>query len=105
MDGGDPIPTTTHSNTTYRTKSPRSLVEITDGAFTAAYDPDSVSTVLAAINDNGLMTLTFPDDTTMTFYGYIKSFKPNAFVEGEPATAECEIVVTNDNAGVETGPA
>ena len=104
IDGGDAIETTSLSNSTYRTKYPRSLKEITDGTFTAAYDPDAWDDILSAINDNGLITFTFPDGASVAVYGYLKSFSPNEFVEGEPATGEFEIVVTNDNAGTETAP-
>jgi len=106
VDGGDPIDTTTHSNTAYRTKHPRSLKEITDASMTVVYDPDAWADIEAAINDNVAITFNFPGASNgqVVVYGYLKSFTPNEYVEGEQATAECVIVVTNDNAGTETGP-
>jgi len=105
VEGGDPIDTTTHSNIAYRTKYPRSLKEITDASMTVVYDPGAWDNIVAAINDNTLITFTFPDASSLAVYGYLKSFTPNEYVEGEQATAECVIVVTNDNEGTETGPA
>ena len=106
VDGGDPIDETTHTNADWRTKWPRSLVEIQDGTFTMMYDPDGWSAIAAAINDNVLITFTYPDGCGLEFFGYIKSFIPNEYVEGEPATAEVTLVVTNyDHAtGLETAP-
>jgi len=106
LDGGDAIDTTTHSNTAYRTKHQRSLKEITDGSCTVVYDPDAWASIVAAINDNVLITFTFPDGSSVSVYGYLKSFIPNEYVEGEQATAECVIVVTNwnHNTGAEYGP-
>ena len=106
IDGGDAIDTTSHSNSTYRTKYPRTLVEITDASFTAAYDPDAYDDILAQLNVNQAITFTFPGTGTNTLvvYGFLKSFIPNELVEGEQATAEFEIVITNDKAGTETGP-
>jgi hypothetical protein len=107
VDGGDPIDTVTHSNTALRTKHPRSLKEITNGSFTAAYDPNAWDTIMTAINDNTQITFTFPNtgDATFVVWGYLKSFVPGEYVEGEQPTAECEIVITNENdAGAETAP-
>ena len=105
FDGGDSIDTTSLSNAAYKTKFPRTLMDVTDGSFTAFYDPAVVASIIAAINDNVAITITFPDETTMVVYGYLKSFEPGELVEGEAPTAECSIVVTNDNGGTETGPA
>ncbi|HQD86979.1 MAG TPA: hypothetical protein PK822_08755 [Bacillota bacterium] len=106
LEGGDAIDTTTHSNTAYRTKHKRSLKEITDASMTVVYDPGAWTSIVAAINDNTLITFTFPDASSLAVYGYLKSFIPNEYVEGEQATAECVIVVTNwnHNTGAEAGP-
>jgi len=105
VDGGDAIDNTTLSNTRYKTKSPGTLVELTDGSFTAAYDPGELANIYAAINDNALITITYADDTTDAVYGYLKSFTPNEHGERTDATAECVIVATMNNAGTETNPA
>lgn len=108
VDGGDKIDQTSHSNSAFRTAYPRKLKEITDSSFTAMFDPDYYSNIINnVINKNTLITFTFPDSSTVAVYGYLKSFAPNEFVEGEPATGEFEIVITNvhSDTGVETGPA
>jgi len=106
VDGGDKIDATTHSNTEYRTAYPRQLKEITDCSFTAAYDPDAWDGIVAQINVNQLIQFTFPNGHVLDVYGYLKSCTPNEYVEGEGATCEAEIVITNvhDTTGVETGP-
>jgi hypothetical protein len=105
--GGDAIGTTTHSNSAWQTKSPQSLLEAMDGAFTAAYDPDAWDDIVALINDNVLITFVFPDGESVAVYGYVQSFVPNAFVPGEMPTAECVVVITNrnHNTGLEVAPA
>jgi hypothetical protein len=95
IDGGDAIDTTTHTNSALRTKHARSLQDITDGACTVVYDPDAWTSIVALVNDNVLITFTFPTGDTLAFFGYLKSFIPNEYVEGEQATAECVLVVTN----------
>lgn len=105
IDGGDPIVTTTHTNTTYGTKAPRSLKDISNGSFEAAYDPDAYDELLAAVNDNNLITWTFPDGATIAAYGFLANVEFNELQEGELPTITGEIVITNDNAGTETGPA
>lgn len=106
IDGGDMIDTTTHSNSAVRTKHPRSLKEITDGSMTVAFDGDVWDDIFSAINTNQLITFTFPDGDTVAFWGYLRSFTPSEFVEGEQPSAEITIVVTNENdSGNETSPA
>jgi len=104
-DGGDAIDTTTHSNDAWRTKHPRSLKELAEGTFTAAYDVSDLSTIYGAINVNQLITVTFPDNSVLKFYGYLKSFTPGELTEGDMPTAECAIVVTcEDDTGAESAP-
>ena len=107
IDGGDAIDTSSHSNSAVRTKYPRTLKEITDAAFTAAYDPDAWDAIYAAIGANVAITITFPgtDFGNTVVYGYLKSFIPNEYVDGADATAECVVVITNDSSGTETIPA
>jgi hypothetical protein len=106
VDGGDPIDTVTHSNSEVRTKHPKSLKDLTNTTLTVAYDPNVWTEIVALVNDNVLITLSFPSGDALDFYGYLKSFVPGEYVEGEQPTAECEIEVTNwDHAtGLESGP-
>jgi len=97
QDVGDAVDLTTETNAAVRTKNERALKEITDGAFTAAYDPDGWDDIYDAVNDNVLITFTFPDGESVAIYGYLKSFAPSEHADGVQATAECVIVVTNRN--------
>lgn len=105
MDGGGENDTSTMRNTTWRTRAPKSLVTLTEGSMTAAYDPVVYDEILAMLNVNQQITITFPDDSTLVFWGWINEFTPNAAVEGEQPTAEVTIIPSNQNtSGVETPP-
>jgi hypothetical protein len=105
MSGGGSNDTTTMHNTTYRTFAPKQLKTMSESSFTAAYDPEVYQSVISMIGDNQLITITFPDGSTLAFWGWLDEFTPNALVEGEQPTAECTIIPSNQNAsGVETAP-
>ena len=105
VDGGDAIDTTTMRNVKWRTFTPRKLKTLTNSSATVAYDPAVYPQILALINANQLITITFADGSSLDFYGFLKTFTPGPAVEGEQPTAEIEIVPTNKNAsGVETDP-
>lgn len=107
LEGGDPIDTSTQSNVKFRTKHPKSLIEVTNPRFRAFYDPAALSAIHAAINDNVAITFTYPNTGagTLVVQGFLKTFNPSEFKEGEPPTAECEIEITNENSdGEETDP-
>ena len=106
LEGGDKIDQTVMANANVRTYAPRALIDVSDGSMTVAYDPLSLTKLLALINVNTTITVTLPDGSTWTFWGYLKSFIPGELTEGEQPEAECEIVATNVNdSDVETVPA
>lgn len=105
MDGGGPNDTTTMLNTLYRTQSPKKLITMTDATLTVAYDPLVLDDIKSIINENTLITITFPDGSTWVFWGWLNSFIPDALVEGEQPTASVVIHPSNQNASlVETAP-
>lgn len=104
IDGGGEIDITTMLNTTYRTKAPKSLITLTEVALTAGYDAAVYDEVVAMMNINQLITITFPVGDTLAFYGWLNLFQPSDHVEGEFPEAECTIICSNQNAGVETAP-
>ena len=107
LDGGGENDTTTMQNTTYRTRAPKQLVTLTESTLVAAYDPDVYDDIVGAngINNNQLITITFPDGSTLAFWGWINSFVPNEMVEGSQPTANVSIMCSNQNgAGAETAP-
>ena len=106
IEGGDPIDQTTMHNTTWRTQAPRSLASLEELSLTVAYDERCYDQILAILNENGAITVHFPDGATLAFYGYLKRFEPQENQEGERPTANITITPTNwdpDN-NVEEGP-
>jgi len=95
LDGGEKVDNTTMHNTTVRTYSARSLIEMTDASTTAAYDPVVLDQIIALINVEGAWTIHHPNGDTWDFYGYLKSFVPTKNEEGTQPEAEITIVPTN----------
>jgi len=105
VDGGDKIDTTTLSNTNVKTGAPPDLKEITAGSATCSYDPEMLTEAMSAVNVNNLITYTFNNGDSWSFWGYLKSFTPGENATGEKPTADIEIEVTNVNdSDVETVP-
>lgn len=105
LEGGGSIPTSLMSNSVYRTFSPKQLLTLGELNFEAAYDPAVYDEMIATINVNQLITVTFPDTTTLAFWGWLDSFVPNNNVEGERPTASCVIIPSLVNgSNVETAP-
>ena len=97
--------TTTMRNETWRTKQPKSLKTLTDGSLTFQYDPGIYDQILTIIGVNGLITVTFSDDSTLEFYGWLDNFTPGECVEGAMPTATGTIICSNqDDDGDEIAP-
>ena len=84
LDGGGEIDTTVMQNATYRTRAPKALVTLTNCSFTAAYDPAALTTLLSDLNVNQLITITFPDGSTLAFWGWLNSFVPGESARSWP---------------------
>jgi len=104
LAGGGAIDTSTMRNTTYRTSVPKSLIGGSPSSFTGAYDPDLLTEILSALNVNQEIVITYPDDSTLTFWGWIDEFTPNALVEGEQPTASITIIPSNWDGSAEIAP-
>ena len=103
--GGGENDTTTMRNTTWRTKSPKQLKTLSECSFVAAYDPAVYDDIVSMVNVNQQITVTFPDDTTLVFWGWLDEFTPARSVEGEQPTAEITIIPSNQNDSLaETAP-
>lgn len=98
IEGGGEVDTTTMHNVTWRTKNPKKLKTMGECSFTAAYDPAVYDSIVGLINSNQLITVTFPDGSTVAFWGWLDSFTPGESVEGEQPTADCTIICSNQNA-------
>lgn len=101
LDSGDPIDTTTMHNDQWRSMAPRQLVTMTEFTMTAAYDPNIYNTILTLLGTETTVTVTFPDGSTLAFFGFLRSFEPDALTEG--AQPEATITVTPTNADPVTG--
>jgi hypothetical protein len=106
LDGGGSIDTTTMRNTAWRTFAPKSLVTMSEMSLTVAYDSSKVADI-TDLNVNQQIVVTFPDASTLTFWGFVNTFAPGELAEGEQPEAEITIIPTNrDNASppVEVAP-
>lgn len=105
MAMGGAIDTTTMRNSTWRTNAPRKLKSLSQVSSTVAFATVAIDDVKAQIGINQLITVTFPDSSSIVFYGWIEEFTPGAFTEGEQPTATLTIVPSlRDTDGTETAP-
>lgn len=106
VDGGDAIETTTMHNTAWRTNAPRNLKTLTPGNVKASYDPTVFNTIVnSMINIEDTITVTFPDGSTLAFFGYLQKFEPAELKQGEQPEATISFVPTNmDATGAEQAP-
>ena len=95
IDGGEPIDLTTHHNTTWRTFANRSLKTLEPFDITAGYDPNLYSQTILQINVTQSMTVTFPDGSTLTFWGFMRRMVKASLVEGTMPTVVVTFVPTN----------
>jgi len=106
QDGGDENDTTTMHNVTYRTRSPRKLKTLTEMQMTAAYDAKVIDQITSLINVETTVTITYPNGDTLAFFGFLKSFEPDALEEGSQPEATVTVVPTNQDpaTGAEESP-
>lgn len=108
MSQGGPIDTTTMRNTSWRSMAPRALKTLTTVSATVAYATVIFDgTILAQLGVNQLITISFPDGSSLVFWGWLEEFTPGANVEGEQPTATISIQPSNRNqqTGEEAPPA
>lgn len=102
---GGAIDTTTMRNTAYRTGAPKKLKSLSPVTATVAYATEALEQIWPQIGVVQLITITFPDDSTLAFYGWIDEFTPGAHTEGEQPTASLTIIPGMRNpAGAEVAP-
>lgn len=101
LDGGGPINTTTMRNTALRTQEPKQLIGFTPGSATVVYDPALLADILALINVKQQISITWPDDSTYTFWGWLSKFEFGDLKEGEQPEATIELFCAATNADLE----
>lgn len=105
IDAGGPNDVTTMRNVTWRSMKPKKLLTLTPFTATCKYDPAVYNQILTMIRTNTTVVITFPDDSTLRFQGFIDKFTPNALVEGEMGTAVVTVAPSNeDDDGNEVAP-
>ena len=105
VTGGGPIATTTMVNTRIRTKAPKQLYEITDGEMKAAYDPAVLIEIIGQLQVLQQITVTFADNATQVFWGWLEEFMPDDVSEGEQPVATVKFCCSGESdVGVETAP-
>lgn len=92
---GGEIDVSTMENATWRTRHPKSLKTLSPMTFVAAYEAIAYSTLVAQVGVNQDIVVTFPDNSTLTFWGWVDEFTPNRHTEGEQPTAEVTIIPSN----------
>lgn len=97
VDGGDAVDTTTMHNTIWRTKAPRTLKDLTDMSIVGAYDPVMYTRAVTLVNRKQTITVTFPDGSTLAFYGFIKTQATGELAEGTQPTMTFTVVATNQD--------
>jgi len=105
----DPIDITTMHNTTWETMWFAVLKQLTEGTFTAAYDPNvySQAQILSLCGRNGGVSLWWPDLSYMDFWGALTDMDPSDHKRKEFPEMSCKFQPSNwdDTNFVEAGPA
>lgn len=78
-DGGEPIDTTTNHNTEYETAAPPKLKKSKDTTFRAAVDPAAIPYLRALVNQPGVVTTHYPDESSDAAYGWLKEYALGEF--------------------------
>jgi hypothetical protein len=105
FDTGGPNDATTMRAVAWRQNFAKKLKTLTPATLTCQYDPKVLNSILANLGVNQLVTTTFPNTHTWSYWAYIDKFEPNEMREGEPPTAAVTIQPTNlDNTQTEVAP-
>lgn len=97
IEGGGENDASTMRNTAWRTKYPKGLKTLGPMQCNVAYDPLVYTSIIAQLNVNQSITVTFPNGGTLQFYGWIDAFTPDAAEEGSQPTATVAIIPSNIN--------
>jgi hypothetical protein len=103
-DGGEPIDISTMFNSQWHTMYPRTLKKMDSCTYQAAYDPDAIPTLLGMVNSLQVITVTFPFNDTLCFWGWLRKFEPQELKEGEFPMANVTIEVSNYDGANEQSP-
>ena len=86
----------------------RALVTLTESNLVVFFDPNVIIANVEdkLLNQNGSITVHFPDTSTLDFFGYLRTFELQDHEEGAPPEANISITPTNFDPinNVEAGP-
>lgn len=102
LDVGGGVDATNMRATRMRTQVPKSLITLGASKLTAYYDPIAYSSILAVMGINQIITIRFPDASTVLFRGWLNKFTPAEHREGEDALADIEFMYSSLTGGVNT---
>ena len=110
ISAGGAIDTTNMRNTAWRTKRPKSILELLDSGISVQWDPAAYTAIIADLRVNQEIIITFPDGDILTFYGWLDTFDSGEMQEGEEPLADITIIASNTDStegttfGDETAP-
>lgn len=103
MQAGGAIDVTTMRNNTVRTRWHKSLTTLSEMNVVVSYDTSVYTQIYASLlQRNGLISVNFPDNSLLTFQGWLDEFTPNQLKEGDFPLADAKIIPSLLTAGVET---
>ena len=94
VDNGSPKDLTSFFNVRIRRKSPRKLIEYTDGSYTGFYDPAVKSVIDGEVGIEQTITIEYADGSTEAAYGYIQKAEYSEMKEGEAPDVKLTLVFT-----------
>jgi hypothetical protein len=105
ISGGGPIDVTNMRSIGWRTNAPKQLKTMGQASASCAYATEAIDEIIEQLQVNQTITITFPDTSTITYWGWIDSFTPSAHKEGDQPTAAVVFHPSLRNVnGVETAP-
>lgn len=97
VDGGPEIDTTNMRRSVWRTRWHSALKNLMPFTYTGAYDPNMYNQAIdSLINQNGEITIWLPDNTTISFWGYLQKITP-ATNENDSKQPEVTVTVVPTN--------
>ncbi len=105
IEGGDPIDQSTMHNTTWMTQLPPTLKKLEPFTLTAAYDPNVISQAIAQCNINQTLTVSWPDGSTLAFFGWLRKIEFADMALGTLPECTVTLEASNlDGSGAEQAP-
>jgi hypothetical protein len=105
VDGNGMVDITTMRNSVWRTRNAKHLKTLTEFTVSVAYSGAMYNSMVDNAQVNQIITVIFPEGSTVQFWGFIDKFVPQPMREGEQPIASMTVVPTNQNdLGVEVAP-